>query len=194
MSEVEAKLKAVREILTKHHAGAIRLRGVDWFSWITCGGTSVVIMTSETGIADVFVTANEAWILTDTIEATRLIAEEVPAVFQVTSFPWQDDRAKDNFVLARTQGQKIISDRPRGDELAIPAELQILKMKMQPEEIERYRKLGQGAARAMSEAMSQARPEWSENDLAAAGAKALWSRGIEPTLILVAGEKRGAIY
>src|SRR5690349_2220701 len=81
-------------------AGAVgaRLRGVDWFAWATCGGSNVVILTTETGVAEVFVTADGAWILTDEIEAARLAAEEVPSGFEIWAGPWNDPSARQAFV------------------------------------------------------------------------------------------------
>jgi Xaa-Pro aminopeptidase len=65
---------------------------------------------------------------------------------------------------------------------------------MHPEEVERYRKIGRLAAEAMTEVMSRAEPTWTEYRLAGEGANACWSRGLEPTLCLVSGERRGKIH
>ncbi|MFN7132536.1 MAG: peptidase M24, partial [Myxococcales bacterium] len=78
MSELQAKLGFLRSALQAHGLGGVRLRGVDWFAWASCGGSSTVILTTETGVAEVFVTADGAWVLTDTIEAQRLSEEELP--------------------------------------------------------------------------------------------------------------------
>ncbi len=46
----------------------------------------------------------------------------------------------------------------------------------------------------MSVVLRRARPDWTEFQLAGAGAAALWERGIHPTLTLVGGERRVPIY
>ncbi|WP_229425501.1 hypothetical protein [Massilia sp. Se16.2.3] len=74
-AEVEAKLALVRACLDKAGAAAIRLRGIDWFAWITAGGSSAVLQTAESGVAEVLVTRDEAVVLTDEIEAARLREE-----------------------------------------------------------------------------------------------------------------------
>jgi hypothetical protein len=51
----------------------------DWFAWATAGGSNTVLLAAETGVAEVLVTDEAAWILTDEIEAQRLKDEEVPA-------------------------------------------------------------------------------------------------------------------
>jgi Xaa-Pro aminopeptidase len=63
-------------------------------------------------------------------------------------------------------------------------------MVLRQEEQERYRQLGREAAEAIGEAVRAARPEWSEYDLAGEGARALLRRGIQPSLVLAAGERR----
>ena len=92
------------------------------------------------------------------------------------------------------QGGKVISDRPWSDELPLPPELIAAKRRLLPEELERYRVLGKDAAEAMTEVLTRARPEWTEWELAGAGAEALWRRGIEPTLTLVGGERRLPLF
>src|SRR3954465_4113017 len=96
--ELTTKLATLRAALGEAEAVGARLRGVDWFAWATCGGSNVVILTTETGIAEVLVTADGAWILTDQIEGARLAAEEVPPGFEIWAGPWNDPGARQTFV------------------------------------------------------------------------------------------------
>jgi len=202
--EVKIKLIQLRELMRKHEITALRFRGVDWFSWITAGGNSWVILTNETGVAEVFITFESAFILTPIIETQRMIDEEVPALFEITSLPWQDPQAYDNFItdklniyLKKSTTKRscvIASERPQGHEIKLPFDFHLLKMKLLSSEILRYRQMGRLAAEAMTSAMQAALSTWSEQDLAAEGAKQLLQRGLEPTLILVSGEKRLTKY
>jgi Xaa-Pro aminopeptidase len=194
-AEVVTKLARMRAVMAVHNLEAVCLRGVDWFSWATAGGTSVVIMTSEVGIAEVLVGREQAWVLTNKIEQARLANEEVPPVYEILGFPWQEPEAPDNFAHAQFKG-RIASDRPqlvRG-EIELPSAFKTLKLQLEPQEIARYRDLGRTACIAMSKALNLAKPDWSEQRLAGEGAKALWSQGLEPTLVLVGGEERVMKY
>jgi Xaa-Pro aminopeptidase len=193
-SEVKSKLSLLRAVMQKEKLTAVHLRGVDWFAWATAGGSSVVILTSEVGIAEVLVTANEAWILTNCIEARRLKEEELTEDYRVTEFPWQDSVASDAFIKEKVGSGRIAADRPLVFEESLPASVQQLKWILKGDEVERYRHLGAQAAQAMTEALAKVEPSWTENQVAGAGAQALWSRGIEPTLILVASHERGLKY
>jgi len=194
MTEIKQKLKNLRSLMAEHDVDGLRLKGVDWFSWMTAGGTSVVIFTSEIGVAEVFVTADKAYVLTNRIEHDRMVTEEVPKELEVVSFPWQNANAADVFIASHLKGKPCYSDHPTELEKKIPHTFQILKMTLGPEEMQRYRKIGRLAAEAMTEALRKAQPDWTENQLAGEGAKALWSRGLDPALVMVGSEKRVQIH
>ncbi|HEY9848960.1 MAG TPA: M24 family metallopeptidase [Leptolyngbyaceae cyanobacterium] len=193
--EIAHKLKLIRNALTETEAQAIRLKGIDWFAWATAGGSSTVLLTAETGVAEVLVTAENAWILTDQIEAQRFKDEEIPANFEFHINPWAEHNERENFVKDATNGGKVLSDQPIPHvEKRLPASLQNQKRVMLPSELERYRKVGRLASEAMTEVLKAAQPTWTEYQLAGAGAEALWARGIHPALTLVAGERRLPLY
>jgi Xaa-Pro aminopeptidase len=189
-AEVAAKLALLRDCLERTGAVAICLRGIDWFAWATAGGSSAVLHTSEIGVAEVLVTRDEAVILTDEIEAGRLREEEVPAGFTFHVTPWAQVELRERYVLGLAGDRLVLSDRPRGLEQPLPTALRQRRLVLQDAEQARYRLLGREAAEAMTQVMQAARPEWTEYDLAAAGAAALWRRGIHPALVLAAGERR----
>ena len=193
-AEVADKLALLRSHLAAANAGALRLRGVDWFAWITAGGSSAVLHTTEHGVAEVLVTPEEACILTDAIEVERLRAEEVPDGFTFHAEPWAEPELRERYVQNAAAGRSILSDRPdagaSGREQPLPNALRQRRLVLGAPERERYRLLGREAAEAMSETLRQARPDWTEFQLAGAGAQALWRRGIHPALVLAAGERR----
>lgn len=193
MTEIADKLATIRRCMATAGLAAVRLRGSDWFAWATAGGSSVVLSTSEVGVAEVLVTASEAWVVTDAIEEWRLREEEVPAELPIWAHPWAEPERREAFVAERAGGA-VASDRPAAGERALPPELVVARWSIGQAEIERYRALGRAAARAMTEVMRAARPEWRERGLAGAGAEALWGQGIEPALILVAGARRLPVH
>ncbi|ALF52908.1 peptidase M24 [Nostoc piscinale CENA21] len=200
--EVSVKLGLIRETLSQTEVEGVRLRGTDWFAWATGGASNTVLLTAETGVAEVLVTGQDAWILTDEIEAQRLIDEELPSNFKLHINPWADAGARESFVREATAGGEVISDvcdnakrvRPTSQEQPIPPSLQAYKRVLMPTELERYRQVGQKASAAMTEVLKAAQPTWTEYQLAGAGAEALWARGLHPALTLVAGDRRLPLY
>jgi Xaa-Pro aminopeptidase len=196
LSELTTKLALIRASMAAHSLGAVRLRGVDWFAWATCGAAPVVLLTSETGVAEALITPTKALVLTDVIEAERLKDEELDPRWEILATPWQDlgGAERSRLVTEYAEGGVVASDRPSADEVALPATLVASKRRLLLAEIQRYRELGRDAAQAMTEVLSAARPDWSELDLAGRGADALWRRGIHPALTLVAGGQRLGRY
>lgn len=173
----------------------MRLKGTDWFAWATAGASNTVLLTAETGIAEVLITAQEAWILTDEIEAQRLEDEELSLDFKLQVNPWADSAARESFVREVAGAGMVLCDRPiPHQEKRLPPALQARKRVMMPSELERYRQVGRQASEAMTEVLSHAQPTWTEYQLAGAGAEALWARGLHPALTLVAGERRLPLY
>lgn len=188
--EAAGKLRLLREALLQSGAGAIRLRGVDWFAWATAGGDCSMLLAADCGVAQLLVTRDEACVLSDEVEAERLRQEVVPDGFTFHIAPWAQPELHDNYVRGAANGLAVLSDRPRGDEQPLPHSLRLRRMALQPSEQARYRALGVEAAEAMSEVLRAARPDWSEFELAGAGAEALLRRGIQPALVLAAGARR----
>ncbi|MBD2041721.1 M24 family metallopeptidase [Microcoleus sp. FACHB-672] len=193
--EVSTKLALIRNALSETEAQGVRLRGTDWFAWATAGASNTVLLTAETGVAEVLVTAGDAWVLTDEIEAQRFKDEELPNNFKVHVNPWADAAARESFVREVTHDGKVLSDRPIPHvEKRLPASLQLQKQVLLSSELERYREVGRKASEAMTEVLLAAKPTWTEYQLAGAGAEALWARGLHPALTLVAGDRRLPLY
>lgn len=199
LEEISAKRHLMRQVLTETGATAIRLRGTDWFAWATAGGSNTVLLAAETGVAEVLVTATDAWILTDEIEAQRLQDEQLPQAenlpYQWFVNPWAAGSKRSSFIREVTNGGKILSDQPSEPlESPLPTSLIDQRRVLLPSEIDRYRQVGRLATKAMTEVLTQAQPTWTEYQLAGAGAEALWARGLHPVLTLAAGDRRLPLY
>ena len=192
VEEHQQKLQRLRAAMAAQTA--LRLRGIDWFAWLLAGAANGVLLAAEKGVAEIFVTPTELFVLTDEIEAQRLLDEELPESVQVKSFPWAYPQAREDWI-ARHQGERrTASDHPQSQELPLSPELVALKWELTDAELQRYRQVGADASQAMTEVMTAAQPEWSEQALAGAGAEALLARGLQPALILTAGERRLPVY
>lgn len=207
LDEVSTKIDYMRLALKETDAAGIRLKGTDWFAWATAGGSNTVLLAAETGVAEVLVTPTKAWILTDNIEAQRLREEQLPNFpeelpYKVFVHPWTNAFDRQSFVSDATKGGLILCDRPSlssdspsiSSEHPLPQSLIDRKRVLLPNELERYRQVGRLASEAMTEVLMRAEPEWTEYQLAGAGAEALWDRGLHPTLVLAAGDRRLPLY
>ena len=192
--EITQKLKLLRGELQRRDAGAVWLKGTDWFFWATGGADNTVLLASEVGVAQVLITQESAWILTNEIEAERLRAEQPTPGLELHVFAWTDNQAELKFVLAQAQGRLVLSDRPTADQAQLSPDLYQTRMILMPAEKERYREIGKLASDAITEVLTQAKPQWTELELTGAAAECLWSRGLHPALIMAAGETRIPLY
>lgn len=197
LEEVSRKLESMRKALHDAGAAGVRLRGTDWFSWATAGGSNTVLLAAETGVAEVLVTPSDAWILTDEIEAQRLKDEQLPNggnFYQLFVHPWAENSKREAFVRDATGNGTVLSDRPTSQESSLPQAFIHQRGVMLPSELERYRQAGKLASEAMTEVLMQVQPTWTEYQLAGAGAEAMWVRGLHPILTLAAGDRRLPLY
>ncbi|MDP8905223.1 MAG: M24 family metallopeptidase [Chloroflexota bacterium] len=193
--ELSAKLGTVRRLFGDGQLSAIRLRGVDWFAWATCGGSSVVDASSESGVAEVLITESDALVLADRIDGPRIADEQSFAGLRVVETSWAEPRAREEVVHELVgEGARVASDRPRNDEAPLPDELVAARRRLLPGEIERFRVIGRDAAAAVTEVLSAAAPTMSENELAGRAAAALLRRGLFPVVLLVGGARRLPLY
>lgn len=181
--EVAAKLALVREALAG--AGAIRLRGADWFAWITAG--------ADAAGAELMVTRAEACILTDPAGAARLRIAGLPAGFTFHAAPWAEPELHDSYVHGAAGEGAILADRPQAGELALPASLRLRRMVLLPAEQDRLRGLGRDAAVAVSAVLRAARADWTGHDLAGAVAAGLWRHGIQVAAIDLASVSAASV-
>ena len=93
LQEVEWKLARTREFMRARGLDAILLSRADDFAWITCGGNSRCVSTTDVGVASVFVTLDSQFVITPNVEAERLKQEtlahvEPTGVFEFAVHPW----------------------------------------------------------------------------------------------------------
>jgi Xaa-Pro aminopeptidase len=115
-------------------------------------------------------------------EAERLRLEELPDGIPVTTVPWFGALAD-----AFGDAEGMLS------ETAIAGPLRAARAQLLPAETDRYRSLGADAAAAMTDVLARAGGMRDERAMAAAVGGALLERGIDPVVILVAGESRLAL-
>jgi len=139
------------------------------FAWLTGGGDNTVVSFRPVA-AWLEITADAVRLHASQIEAGRLLDEEVWGI-EVVRYPWYSPPS---------------SEGPNDAE----HDLTPLRLVLSKEEQDRYRALGLDAATALGESIRFADAGWSEYDLAGAIAEELWSKGIQPLVLLVAGEER----
>jgi Xaa-Pro aminopeptidase len=92
--EIREKEKRVRELIRSQGLGAILLKRQANFSWMTGGGLNLVGITTEVGATSLLITAERKFVVSNNIEAPRMLREErlEEQGFTLAVFPWYEDR------------------------------------------------------------------------------------------------------
>jgi len=190
--ERQLKLQRVRAYMREKGLDVVFLTSRANFSWLTAGGLNHVAMATSEGVATLAVTRRGAWILASTIEAPRMMAEELdPDEFRLVSFPWHDDAVRREAVMdlaggrARAAADTDLYGLPRLD-----ADFAALRYSMTEGEIVRYKRLGRDVSEILETVCMEIQPgetEWQVDGLLA---ELSLARGIRPFVRLVAADRR----
>jgi Xaa-Pro aminopeptidase len=169
-----ARLQAVRRdaggrplVLSSHEALAWYLEGAR--THVSLAGPPVLAVRVDDDGDTLFVSANEA----DRLIAEELLSEDADRIVRV---PWH---------------RSVLDAAGAGvGEGEVAAALRAARASLLPTEADRYRALGRETAEVLTIVAAGLRPESSERSAAAALADGLVARGIDPLVILVAGEGR----
>ena len=175
------KRERVLGILDAAGADAIRLTSHAAIAWYLDGARTHVSLMGDPVLA-VQVDRDRDVISVFTNEAERMTREELPGDAEVIPVPWAGSLASAFPVLGQTLAEADVA-----------AQLRAARGSLLPTELARYRELCGEAASAVSDAIFGAQPGMTERELAAHLGFALLSRGIDPVVILVAGQSRLAV-
>ena len=189
MTEIELKLAQVRALLAARDLDAILVDRVDNFAWLTGGGSSYINTATDMGAAGLLITRDAQYVVTSVIEAPRLEADEGLKVrgFQFLQGPWH---AGNEALAAAVEGRRLGADTARPGAVNLAAELAALRLATVPEEVARYRELGQMCAGAMDAAIRAVRPGMTEFQIAGLLSKETYDRGALPVVNLIATDER----
>lgn len=195
LEEVQTKLELLREWLQRNGLEAMLVNSHANFAWLTGGGENYVYAGDIAGVAFLLVTPSQTYLLTSNIETRRFEEEQVPDLpFEMVAWPWHDRGSAKQMVANLCDMSRAVSDL---GSLGVPRVLDgfsdsfnELRYTMSPPEIDRYRRLGQDASRALEHVCLSFEPGNSELDIAAALALQCQKLNILPLVNLVGGDER----
>lgn len=161
------------------------------FAWAT-GGNNIVDRDADTGVAAAGYDGDELVVVTNSIEADRLRAEELPDEIPVIEEAWYDTTLE---AIVREH-----AETPAAADFDIPGQEFTrvdptpLRQPLTEAEIEAYRGLGRDTAASIEQVVHELRPEDTEHEAAAALRIALSTRGIDAPVVLVGGSNRAQQY
>src|ERR671920_86368 len=183
----ESRDRSLRELMEEQSAGALLLSSPANFAWYTGGADNRVDHGDPVGVASVLVTRNDAYILTNNIEAPRMREEQTPEI-EVVEHPWHQEPAA--LLRELTGGAGVGTDFPSTSGPDLSAEISPLRYVLDGDAIEDYRRLGEDTVIAVSEVSGSLSPETDELEAAAELSAACLGRGMVAPVLLAASEER----
>lgn len=173
-------------LLLRHDLDALVLRDPANLAWYSGGGRSLIVEGPSLPIFDVVVRPSGDLLVTDEIEAERLIEEELPDLgLEAEILRWGVPRDR---VLPG--GPRTGSDVAGPGQADLAREIEAARRSLTPAEVERYRALGTETAAAFTQTIAELKPEDREWDAAAMLAERFLRIRAQPVVLLVAGEAR----
>ena len=192
MDEIKIKQERIIKLLDEKSLDGVILAKNSNISWLTGGMENRIIFVSEEGAVKLIVLKDKILVLTNNIEAERVIKEEGldKEDFQLTVNQWYEKDSLDN----------LKGDYHLGADCYLPEvnnlqeEIKQLRFSLLPGEIKRYRILGKETSKIVSKICKNIRPGETENKIRSKLAQNLWSKNINPHLILTGSDERIFAY
>jgi Xaa-Pro dipeptidase len=186
-----SRQRRLLDLMDRRGLGALLLRRSSNFAWYTGGADSRVDHASPFGVADILLTPEAEYVLTNNIEAQRMREEQTPDL-EVVEHPWHADEAA---ALREVVGDSSLgADFPLEGAADLSAEISPLRHSLDPDALERYRRVGADAASAVAEAAGSLEPGMDEREAAAVLTAACRRRGLFSPVLLAAADERIARY
>jgi Xaa-Pro dipeptidase len=183
----ETRDRGLRELMDARGVGALLLSTPANFAWYTGGADNRVDHGDPVGVASVLLTGDDAYILTNNIEAPRMREEQTPEM-EVVEHPWHEESTE--FLRELTGNGSMGTDFSSEFGPDLSAEISPLRYVLDGDAVQRYRRLGQDTALALSEAADSLSPDTDELEAAAELSAACVRRNVYVPVLLAASEER----
>ncbi len=190
-AEIREKERRVRELVQSGGFAGVLLKRQANFSWMTGGGLNLVGITTELGATSLLIMKDEKYLISNNIEGPRMIHEEGLEAqgFMVKTYPWYEDQEA-VLVKALVKEGPLASDVPFPGAVTAAEEIARLRYSFTPEEVERYRWLGERASLALEKTMRETRKGEKESEVVGRLCRELWKDRIDPVTLMAAADER----
>ncbi len=191
-SELQTKHDRIAQFLSDQDLDALVLGRLANFAWATGGRDGFIMIAAEHAAAHLVYTADEKSLVADRIEMPRFQGEEglMPPEWTPVAPYWHTDRTQAIHWNTVAQGKRTGADCDVPGAAKLSGEIARLRYELLPEEVARYRALGQSAAQVLEEAAHEIAPGMTEHAIARIIAGKAIARGVQAALTLVATDER----
>ena len=192
-TEIKHKIKKVHGFLETYNIDGMLISRQDNFAWVTGGKRNYVGLATELGVASLLVTKNKIYVITNNIETPRIKNEEFinfSIKCEFKTYNWWQDYKKQEIIKKLISRKKIGSDDNSSDTVMLKGEFAKLRYSLTPEEIQRYKDLGQICGISIAQVCKSIKPGYSEYEVAGMMSNLLIKNKIDPVVLLIASDER----
>lgn len=196
-TEIEEKTERLVRLCSKEGLGGVLLNSQPNFAWLTAGGRNGVDSSRDNGVATLLVRHDgKRFVFANKIEMVRIITEELKGEeYEPLEFGWEEEKANPAIIneLARsvmTEEMLLGSDLPIGDARVIEGKIARSRFKLTPNEIDRFRTLGQDAGNAIGQLARSLEVGLTEREVARRTRDTLAAIDADAIVTLVAADER----
>jgi antitoxin VapB len=192
MDELKVKRDRICHLLKNKKLDGIILVKNSNIAWLTGGIENRIVYTSEEGAVRLIVSKDKILVLTNNIEAERILKEEKLGEkgFQPITNQWFEK----DLLSDLTKDYRLGADCYLPGVNNLQEEIKQLHFSLLPGEIKRYKILGKETSKIVSKICKNIRPGETENEIRGRLAQELWCKNINPHLILIGSDERIFTY
>jgi antitoxin VapB len=167
LADVRIKEGRVCAFLEREGLDALVIGRQDNFAWITAGGDSRVITTSEMGFGYLILTKDRKWLVSHSMDGQRFIEEQAPDQgYELVTSYWHQ-ASPEQKVLSLTRGMAVGADFALQGARHYGPELVDLHYPLTDLDLERCRWIGRTAGKILSKVAHDLEPGVTEQEVAA---------------------------
>ncbi|HCK99885.1 MAG TPA: hypothetical protein DHW42_07275 [Candidatus Marinimicrobia bacterium] len=196
-TEIAIKMEQVNKFLDEEGLKGILLTQVRNVYWMTAGLTNnQIVLNKDIGAASLLIMRNgEKYVICSGSEAGRLMDESLGDLgYELIMYNWYESNpnkdVRGRIINELANGGIIGSDIDYPGTVLKSDQLTKLRYSLTDTEIKRYKWLGKETAEAVAEVCRKIKPGMSEFEIEYMTASELRSRGIFPTVLLIAADER----
>jgi Xaa-Pro dipeptidase len=192
--EFAVKLERIRRWMDEDGWDALVIGTQGNFSWISCGGRSGVLVTSEGADALVVLTRTAQYLVAYNMDGPRNLDEELGGLgFELVTTHW-NEKSRETVVQELVKGLHTLSDIPLEGVTCDGQVFYKLQYPLTEWEVARYHEIGSQSERILRSVVDQVRPGMSELEVERRLRSAFALAGYISTVVLVGSDERVAKY
>jgi Xaa-Pro dipeptidase len=188
--EFNTKLQRILQLMEKEAYDAVVIGTQTNFSWLTCGGSSRVLLTSDIAAAYLVIEKDARYVVAYTMDGPRHLDEELEGMgFEPIFLRWFENSMEDA-VLGLLKGKNILSDIPLGGADVSMKQFYGLHYPLTEWDIDRYRSIDQDAEKIVRKVVDQTKPGMLETEVEALLTSEFSKADYFPIVLLVGSDER----